>query len=397
MLGHSLDVKTGEAMQRRIEELAAAQGALNDTVTQSIPMIADAQNAANVESKEHFDAVRSLHTRVSTVEQSLQEYAARSVHFFHVNHEMDCRTTWLGSTPRYTRSLYQRYIVHERALISSQLFFGPNKKRRSPNRLPKKTAPHTSTITKITLKNSIAKGVSTRLSQHEEETAQLRADQQTIGHTAAQAVRNVQGAVDALGERTQRCEGEMGGFEGRVGGVEREAAGIMQAHSAMRVKLDSVHGKVEEQQETLSGMAEHMSTVDQQLQLLVDRCDSVEADGKKRDTTKQSIHSTLADLRSRMHTVEEGSVRQANLIESGWQQPLEELRQRTATSLANSKKALQSNEKLAQDVKVVTADWCDGLSTLKPKVLFPPFFSSTPLRGLAFCRKGMPRIGRGGY
>ena len=30
---------------------------------------------------------------------------------------MDCRTAWLGVQPRYIRSLYQRYTVHERGFV----------------------------------------------------------------------------------------------------------------------------------------------------------------------------------------------------------------------------------------------------------------------------------------
>ena len=38
--------------------------------------------------------------------------------------EMDCRTAWLGCPPPwYSRSLYQRYTVHERALYFTSAFF----------------------------------------------------------------------------------------------------------------------------------------------------------------------------------------------------------------------------------------------------------------------------------
>ena len=45
--------------------------------------------------------------------------------FSGVNHEMDCRTAWLGVHPRYTRSLYQGTLPREGFVFQGNFFFPP--------------------------------------------------------------------------------------------------------------------------------------------------------------------------------------------------------------------------------------------------------------------------------
>ena len=46
-----------------------------------------------------------------------------SIYFADVNHEMDCRTAWLGVHPPVQPVIVPRYAVHERALYFKSTLF----------------------------------------------------------------------------------------------------------------------------------------------------------------------------------------------------------------------------------------------------------------------------------
>ena len=52
-----------------------------------------------------------------------------------VNHEMDCRTAWLGGCPPRCSRSYQRYTVHERALYFNSTFLKVTKQGFDPYKL----------------------------------------------------------------------------------------------------------------------------------------------------------------------------------------------------------------------------------------------------------------------
>ena len=214
----------------------------------------------------------------------------------------------------------------------------------------------------------------------------LSEEQETIGTTAAQALRHLQSEVDGLRARADGADDDTSEIVKRVQAVEAEVSGLQQAHSAQRVKLDSLAARLDEVQGDRSGeraAAAAAAAADAAVRAISGRVEAVEAAvtavaAVAGDTTREKqaaeVERSLAALARRVESLETGAATAAvtgAAANAEWKRPVEELQRRAEASAAESRKALQSTEKLTQNVNTITADWCEGLATLKPKVCPP--------------------------
>eukprot|EP00754_Rhynchopus_humris_P019630 Rhum_TRINITY_DN14647_c7_g2::Rhum_TRINITY_DN14647_c7_g2_i1::g.107037::m.107037 len=301
VLSHSLDVKAGEALREKIEEVGSAYASVSSSVNQILPAVSEMQQAqrAGVGTRQQSEEHQQLVGRVSDLEKTL---------------------------------------------------------------------------------NEIAKGVRSSLSNFEGDVRRLSEEQETIGTTAAQALRHLQSEVDGLRARSDGADDDTSEIVKRVQAVEAEVSGLQQAHSAQRVKLDSLAARLDEVQGDRSGERAAAAAADAAVRAVSGRVEAVEAAvtavaAVAGDTTREKqaaeVERSLAALARRVESLESGAATAAAsgaAASAEWKRPVEELQRRAEASAAESRKALQSTEKLTQNVNTITADWCEGLATLKPKI-----------------------------
>eukprot|EP01064_Diplonema_japonicum_P034389 TRINITY_DN7102_c0_g1_i4.p1 TRINITY_DN7102_c0_g1~~TRINITY_DN7102_c0_g1_i4.p1 ORF type:complete len:664 (+),score=208.48 TRINITY_DN7102_c0_g1_i4:1788-3779(+) len=221
----------------------------------------------------------------------------------------------------------------------------------------------------------------------QEAVTESRNEQEMIGIGAEKAVRNVQGQLEVIntkvntveldiGEKLEKSNGaalmdpsfsnkmverievlEEGSkwARSRLEAVEVENAHTIQSQSSQRLKLDTLSKKLEELQ----------ASGNSNLELSVAECKATNAQLSEKVLSLEEKMPRRTE--SRMQTIEATLERQqASLM--AWQVPVEEANTKAISAMTAGKKALANTDKLTQSVNNITAEWCEGLSALRPKI-----------------------------
>eukprot|EP01063_Lacrimia_lanifica_P023573 TRINITY_DN3118_c0_g1_i1.p1 TRINITY_DN3118_c0_g1~~TRINITY_DN3118_c0_g1_i1.p1 ORF type:complete len:1525 (+),score=538.46 TRINITY_DN3118_c0_g1_i1:247-4575(+) len=263
-----------------------------------------------------------------------------------------------------------------------------------------------------------------------EDVTAARDEQEVIGVATEKALRFVQEQTDTLQEQTDTLQARVDGTEAvakevadvkeaidlmssgqdrlaeelevtaasmgekldavrrRVETLEADGAEMLQNTTAVRGHVDALRGRVDVLGGELSGVASQSEACAEEVRTAAKLARALEpemaalasevqlaAKGAKGCETALSnttgkLNKLLAeqkDFASRLLSVEIGIDKQSSTVKA-LQQPNAEAQSQAAQAAKDSRKALQTTEKLTQSVNTITAEWCEGLSALKPKI-----------------------------